>query len=213
MNEQFQQLTRRTRQYWNIDGLSELSFGGLCLVLALFFLSQGLLPPDSLLASLLSTGFVLILIASGLTARRLIHTLKARLTYPRTGYVGYSHPNKNRRILNILVAFFMGALVAGMMAAAPISLVWIPGVSGLIIGAAWLYFASRQGLLRFSLLAAFSALSGVGISLSGLSENPGLALFYALQGLALLISGGLTLRRYLKNYAAPRDDTPIEELP
>jgi hypothetical protein len=212
MNEQLQQLTRRTRQYWYIDGISELSFGGLCLLLALYFLSQALLPAESTLSSMLTTGFVLILVGAGLATRKLIHTLKSRLTYPRTGYVGYTHPNKNRRVLNMLVASFMGILIAALMAGAPISLEWIPGVSGLLFGAAWLYFGSRVGLVRFYLLAAFSALAGVSISLAHIPEDTGLAAYYALLGAAMLVSGGLTLWGYLRSTNLPEADSSGEEV-
>ena len=100
----------------------------------------------------------------------------------------------------------MATLVVALMATAPASLAWMPAITGLIVGGAWLIFASRLGLPRFFLLAIASLVFGIGLSLTGLGDILGLAIYYALMSLTLLLSCGLTLRSYLKQAPAPQEE-------
>lgn len=188
----------RTRQYWYEDGLTEVSFGVACLLLALFFYLQVIAPPESTLATLLNSGMVLVLIGIILLTRYLVNWAKARLTYPRTGFVAYQKSSGKQRWMAGGLAMLIGAIVAAMTINEPASLAWMPAVTGLLIGAAMLYFAYRLGLLRFYLLSLAAILIGPGLSLAGIGNLPGLAWFYALFGLVFLVSGGLTLQSYLK---------------
>jgi hypothetical protein len=185
-------------QYWVIDGIAELVMGGFFVVLGLYFGAQATLPEESTVGSMLSAAFLLVIVGGGLAGRSLIGKLKERLTYPRTGYVAYRKPSKKRRWLTLMVAFGMAMLVSALFASAPASLAWIPAVSGLVIGAYWLVQGHRMGVLRFYALAALVAVAGTAITLGGVGETLGLPLFYIVIGLALIISGGLTLRSYLR---------------
>jgi hypothetical protein len=198
MNDKItQQVEQRAMQYWVIDGIAELVMGGFFVVLGLYFGAQAALPEESAVGSMLSAAFLLVIVGGGLAGRSLIGKLKERLTYPRTGYVAYRQPSKKRRWLTLMVAFGMAMLVSALFASAPASLTWIPAVSGLVIGAYWLYQGHRMGVLRFYALAALAAVAGTAITLAGVGETFGLPLFYVVIGLALVISGGLTLRSYL----------------
>jgi hypothetical protein len=188
----------RTRQYWYEDGLTELAFGVACLLLALYFYLQVITSPESTLATLLNSSMVLIIVGIILLTRYLVNWLKARLTYPRTGFVSYQKSSGKQRWLAGGLAMLISAIVAAMMLNEPASLAWMPAVTGLLIGAAMLYFAYRLGLLRFYLLSFAAILIGPGLSFAGIGNLPGLSWFYALFGLVFLVSGGLTLRSYLK---------------
>ena len=206
MNDNINYHVQKTRQYWHIDGLAELVAGGIFLFLGAYFFALSALPPNSLLNTLLQAGFALIFIGSLLLGKRLVATLKARLTFPRTGFVAYRPPTNRSRWISAGLAFLMATLVVALMATAPASLAWMPAITGLIVGGAWLIFASRLGLPRFFLLAIASLVFGIGLSLTGLGDILGLAIYYALMSLTLLLSGGLTLRSYLKQAPAPQEE-------
>jgi len=78
-------LIQRTKTYWYSDGLTEIGYTFVFLVLAAYFYGQATLPPDSLLFRILDIGFFLILILGILATRKLVIILKNKLTYPRTG--------------------------------------------------------------------------------------------------------------------------------
>jgi hypothetical protein len=197
MSDSIERLQQRARQYWFQDGLGELAVGLLFLLLGLYFLGQASLPSDSTLYRLLDAGFLLVFLAAILLLRRLVPFLKERITYPRTGYVSYRQVEKNQRGLRMAAAMIIGATVAALFAAAPLSLVLLPGVSGLIAACAFLLMGSRAGMARFYLLAACSALLGGSLSLLGVGDIFGLGLYYTLFGLAILASGFYALARYL----------------
>jgi hypothetical protein len=197
MNDDLNKTTLRTRQYWYIDGLAELALAAVCLLLAVYFTLQVTLPHETLLATLLDSGFVLILIGSFLLARRLVEIAKTRLTYPRTGYVSYPKDNRGKRWIRAVIAMLMGATISALMISAPASLAWMPAITGFAFSAALLFFAYRIHLWRFYFLSAVALISGAFLSIIGIGNITGLAVFYALFSLALFISGGFTLRCYL----------------
>ena len=47
MNNNLDQTIKRTRQYWYVDGLAEIAFGGLCLLLGLYFFARAASPSRS----------------------------------------------------------------------------------------------------------------------------------------------------------------------
>lgn len=207
MNTEINTAVQRTRQYWYVDGLSEMALGGICLVLALYFFASASLLAGSFLAELLNMLFLLILVGSSLLARRIVNRLKTRLTYPRTGYVAYRHATGWRRMAVAGTAVLISLSVTALLVASPVAISWMPAVTGLVFGATGLFMGYRIGLLRFYLLGLGSLLLGGAASLSGLENISALAVYYALMGLALLLSGGLTLRSYLRETSSPEEAT------
>jgi hypothetical protein len=126
--------------------------------------------------------------------------LKARLTYPRTGYVEYRVNEKDAKMRRYIVI-----AVAMMFAVASIVLIdYIRGLesmvlfSGVIIGVIFVALRGRSsGLKRFYLLGGLSVVLGIGLAFSNLSQVYTLSLFYGLLGIAILISGGMVMRQYL----------------
>jgi hypothetical protein len=62
-----------------------------------------------------------------------------------------------------------------------------------------------SGLGRFYFLSAASLVFGGILSVSGFARGYNLGLFYALMGIAFLISGGLTLKSYLRENPLPTE--------
>jgi hypothetical protein len=78
----------------------------------------------------------------------------------------------------------------------------------LVVGIIWLISAFRVGLLRFYLQSILSLLLGVGLSLARLETYQSLAIYYAVMGLVLILSGGLTLINYLRQNPPLENDSP-----
>lgn len=201
MKDPIRKTIQRTQQYWYVDGLTELAFAGLCLLLGIYFLAESVLPTESLLYQVLDISFVLLIVGGSLLLNRLVKILKERITYPRTGYVSYIQPKPGRRWVLALAAFLLSSGLAGLLSLSTESQTWMPALTGLAIAVVWLYVAYKIGLTRFILLGLTSFILGGAIVLLGVGGIPGLAIFYSTFGVAMLVSGGVTLRSYLQNTA------------
>jgi hypothetical protein len=206
MNQDFEELQKRTKRYWYTDGLHEIAFGFICLVLSLYFLAQVLLPEGSLLANLLTAGFVLLVLGSAFLTRWIVTTVKERLTYPRTGYVSYTKPGARQNWLAAILGMLFAILLVAFFTTHPASLAWMSAVSGLVFAAVWAALGYRLGLSRFYLLAGAALIFGAIPTLTDMQEILGLATFYGLIGLAMFVSGGLTLKSYLENTQPAAED-------
>jgi hypothetical protein len=206
MNDEIDQVVKRTRQYWFTDGFVEISLGGIFIILGIYFYLQSALPPDSLLLFILQAGFVLVIFGAVFMGKYIVNRLKSRLTFPRTGYVAYQPATKKQRMLSVGIALTMAALIAALFLTTPISMNWIPAITGFVVAIVWLISASRVGLVRFYLLAVFSSVMGVGLSLSGLETYLSLSIYYAIIGLSLILSGALALSKYLRQLPAMNEN-------
>jgi hypothetical protein len=77
---------RRAAAYWFVDGLPEIAFGVLFLAMGVAGVALGFYPKDRLIRAVffaVSIGFVVLFSWD----RKILDYIKARLTYPRTGYV------------------------------------------------------------------------------------------------------------------------------
>jgi len=200
MKDNFSDVEQRVKRYWYVDGFGELvGGGGMCLILAIYFAAGQYFGDDSLMDGLLQASLVLVLLGGFYLVRRLINAAKARVTYPRTGYVEYSEP-KNKVVSGVLSA------VVGMLLAMTFvfivrqfnkidALVAVSGaVMGIILFVKQVWTARVK---RFYILSAASLIYGAALSVSGFPRGYNLGLFYALMSISFAISGGLTLKKYL----------------
>ena len=203
MTRDLERVGRRGLQYWYDDGLVEMAVGCLSVALGLLFLAEALAPRGSLPVNFV----ILVLVAGGiLIANWVVKILKARITYPRTGFVQYRRPPKTapRRVLVVALACVVSTLVAvGLTSTAPASLAWIPVMQGVLIGLFILYLGYSVGLGRFYALAAASLALGSGVSVAGLGDTLGNGVYFLSMGLLVHVSGGITLRRYLLSTRPP----------
>lgn len=206
MNNNFEQVKKRTRQYWFSDGFVEIINGAIFLLLGAYFYLQFSLPDGSIWLFLLQAGFVILLIGSIFLGRRVVNTLKIRFTYPRTGYIGFQPASKQNRWIAAGVALFMAILLVVLFNATPVSLNWLPAITGFVVAAFWLVSAARVGLLRFYILAVGSMLIGTGLSFANFEVLIGTAAYYSAMGALLMGSGGLTLTRYMRQSSDLEDN-------
>ena len=198
----------RVYRHWYEDGLGELTSGGLLLLFAFYFGGHAWLEKGSLTGRLLLDGGLIVLLICGiLTTRWLLGTMKAHLTYPRTGYVELNSQERVslNRALTTLVGM-VGAVLVFLLGKAAGSYSWAPIAVGLLFGIVYLLVAIKSGgLRRFYFLSAFSVLLGLGLWFSLLLVTFNLALFYTVLGLLSMISGGITLARFLKEHPIPAE--------
>ena len=143
---------------------------------------------------------LLVFVGGAFGVRWLVNTLKSRLTYPRTGYVEYRVNEKNvkmRRYIVIAVALVI-AIASIRLADFIRGLESIVLVTGVLVGVIFIALRGKSsGLKRFYVLGGLAIVLGIALAYSGLPQVYTLSLFYGLLGIAILISGGLVLRRYL----------------
>lgn len=208
MKSNLSDVQQRVNRYWYTDGLAEILGGGMFLLLAVYFALQDFLGPDSMLSGILQASLALLLIGGAFVSRRVINSLKTRLTYPRTGYVEYRVSKKDtgrKRILVFILAFTISALTIAFVGIFK-SFHSIVAVTGFIVGMILVLLRGKaSGLYRFYILGAISLLLGLAISASGLTEGYALGLYYCLMGVCFLISGGLTLTHYLHENPLPAE--------
>ena len=207
MKDNVSDVEQRVKRYWYVDGFGELvGGGGMCLILALYFSAQQYFGDDSLISGLLQASLVLVLLGGMFLVRRLISAAKLRVTYPRTGYVEYRTSEKNRLVTGIL-----SGVVGMIMAMTFIFIVRqfnkidaMVAVSGVVMG---IILLVKQvwtvKVKRFYILSAMALIFGAVLSVSGFPRGYNLGLFYALMSLSFVISGGLTLKKYL-------DENPLQ---
>lgn len=208
MNDKIDHTVQRTRQYWFIDGLAELSVGGLFILLAVYFFIQAILPAGSPALLIFQLSFVFLLFGMIFFSRYMLKKLKDRITFPRTGYVSYKKASKKQKLLSTSIAFTIAAIPMIIFFVTPFSFNWIPVFTGLLVGAIWLISALRIGLLRLYLQALLSLILGVLISLVNLDAYPSLAIYYGVMGIVLALSGGIVLSNYLRRHPEIKNDSP-----
>jgi hypothetical protein len=208
-NDEMKEVERRVKRYWYTDGIAELTSGGLFVLLGIYFWAQGFLGEGSTASIVLQISLMLVMVGGIFGVRWLVNTLKARLTYPRTGFVEYRVDEKDAKVRRYVVAW-----AAMIIAIASIVLIdYIRGldsmalITGLLVGVIFIALRGKSsGLKRFYLLGGLAIVLGAALSFSGLSQAYNLGLFYGLLGIAVMISGGLVLRRYLSENPLPLEN-------
>ncbi len=206
MQSDFSEVEQRVKRYWYTDGIGELIGGAMFLLLGLYFFLQQYFGDRPSVSVILESGLVVFMIVAIFLGRRLINALKARLTYPRTGYVEYRRAEKNkfwRRILTVVFAMVIGmfVIVIARNVNAIDSLVAVTGALVaviLLVKQGW-----SSGMPRFYLLSAISLALGIALSFSGLPRGYNLTVYYGLMGITFALSGGLTLWHYLQENPLP----------
>jgi hypothetical protein len=208
MKSPLEDAQKRTRRYWYEDGLSELASGVVICLMALVNLSIALFAPPAWQGRLSAIGLPLIVIGGVILSRLLVERLKERLTYPRTGYLSYPRPKPSRRFLAAGIAIGVALIVTitnTLLSAAQTERL-IPALTGLISALLILWIGMQAGLVRFYGLAVWQFAFGLLGSRLNLPAPYDLVLFFGALGVGLLISGGVTLLRYLRTNPLPPPD-------
>ncbi|MEZ0395315.1 MAG: hypothetical protein ABWK53_02600 [Anaerolineales bacterium] len=200
MKDQFSHLARRTRRWKFADGTTELLLGGFMLWGGLAFNA-----PSPLLTSILVlVGMVVIVLG--------VEALQRKYVYPRAGYVEFRETTRRGMwkpllaALTIMLAFI--AVFWWFMVHRPDdALAWIASFLGIFLGLVFLYCALAFGFRRLAVIGLLSLTLGLLFSplvlppeaLEGYLGIAAMAVYFILVGLALLVSGGLAFRAFLRN--------------
>ena len=205
-----EKIERRTIRSFYDDGLLEIALGAFLLFLGGWLYAQAAAPEGSGLGAALSALFVLVIVSAGVVVGRVVRFLKQRITYPRTGYVAFKkkEPSPKRRAAAALAGGLIGASLAVLYGLSPSARTALPAVNGLLFAVAVLLMANKVGVLRFHILAAASAVIGVGLTAAGAGDLRGVGLFYGLFGAAVVLSGLAALVVYLKRSPRPAPEAP-----
>ncbi len=113
-----------------------------------------------------------------------------------------------QHMLSIGLVLFIVTLIVGLFLTTTIAMNWIPAITGVIVSIIWLISTARVGLIRLYVQSLLSLLLGVGLSLASLETYQSLAVYYAVMGLVLILSGELTLIRYLRQNPPLENNSP-----
>ena len=196
---------RRTAGYWYADGLVEIGAGLLLALMAGMFALEGLAPPGSLPAAFSAIGLPLILLAGMAVLSGTVRVIKQRLTYPRTGYVGYERSRPARKVLAGVIGGLVSLVLVLLLASRPAWLTALPAVQGAVVGLVLLFLSYRIGAWRLAAVGLLTLAAGIAASTVGLLESLGSAMVFGTGGLASLISGALALAHYLRTTSPPAE--------
>lgn len=152
----------------------------------------------------LGAGVLIFILVIGGATGFVVKRLKARITYPRTGYTKFKPRKRNTKstLVIFIFAILLGGLL-GVLSTQPNQAdagMLVPIAFGIVGAGVFTYGAQRIGVKRLYVLAAASI--GIGFTLAVLRVGVvlGLSFFYLSIGLAMLLSGCLALVGYLRNY-------------
>lgn len=199
MSDQIQSTMNKVRAYWYIDGFVDLIVGAFFVLIALFLYGQQAAPGR--LVAVFSLLFPVVVIGGMFASRALIKFLKERYTFPQRGYVEYNQPSRRRTVVAGVVGFAFAVLVmwlllndrSGQLEA------WLPVVQGLFLAGLLAMIAYQSGgVTRFYGVAALTLLLGVLQKIIWGIHSFGNVFFFGVVGIALLLTGAVTLRRFLQ---------------
>lgn len=204
---------KRAQRYWYQDGLWEIGFGLINLLLGAFYLITSQFNwagPLSILLPFLQAG---VLIGAFWIINRLVGYLKQHITYPRTGYVAYIKPTTRSRYkraaLTGLLAAILGVLVAlvSSLRGAENRTAFIVSV---VMAAMLIYIGYRFSLVRLYAVAVLTVGLGYAITTFRIPEQLSSAAFFGGIGLLILISGFTTMLFYLRRTRPAGEEADYE---
>jgi hypothetical protein len=202
------QIEKRTFRSFYDDGLFEIALGLALLAVGALLYWQTVLPDGSLLNTILTSGFVVVLVSSGFLVNLFVRFFKRRVTYPRSGYVAFKSKSVSprRRTATMIVAGIIGGSLAALTGLSPAFRSLWPAAAGILAAVAVLIMANRIGLTRFYILAGAAAVIGPALAAAGTEMTRGISYFFGLFGLAWLVSGVAALLVYLGRSPRPGAD-------
>jgi len=216
--------SQRAWDYWFTDGLTNLIVGTGCVLLSFCILYPPHWPPSPLRFGLWALALFLYL-SLNLRHRHILEWLKARTTYPRTGYAQppaddtfclttlkmrpglgpeESELRASRRRTNYVMLGMIVIASLVMIVAIRRSWVWI--AASLIIAAAMIV---ARKLIHVSWIVPIGfAVLGFSMTFFPPPRDKASAIFLLGWGLIFLLDGGTTLLRYILQNPAPGKQAP-----
>jgi len=210
MTEQvkIENIIRNTRKYWYVDGLSEIAGGLVIFATGLTYWLVSTLESTNIKALLLMLAQPAVIIIGSLIVQKYLPKIKERITYPRTGYLTFRKPPRNRRLKRALivgmVAGLVGALVTMVSSRLPAN--YLPLLSSVFLLIFSIYLAYQTAVPRFYVIGFLMVLLGAVISFVPFGNALPYTLFFCGVGIIWIISGVITLIGYLKKTSPQLED-------
>ncbi len=206
MNDTVKDVMRQTLRYWYVDGLTELATGVLLSAVGLFFTALAMFVPDAIASQWSSIGLPILILIGGILSRRVVTSLKERLTYPRTGYVACLTATAGRKLWAIAIG--IAASLVFVFISVQFKLDWLVYVAPAFMAAAMIAsIGLTYALRRFYGLAVYILLLGIPMAALHMEDRLNLALFLGGCGAGFIVSGVMTLRSYLRTTQPPIGET------
>jgi len=194
----------RAYAHWIQDGLFEIGLGILFAGVGTLRAIIHFAGEKSAAYYWLSGGLLVFMIGCGWGFSRIGKSLKARITYPRTGYTAFKPYSFNYK--SILALFIFAGILGGMLGMLSIQPnqqkigIFVPIGQGIVGALIFTYAAQRVEVKRLYYLAAFSIGIGLVIGALGVGIVLGISFFYLSIGLALIVSGCVALVQFLHRH-------------
>lgn len=197
---EIQQIIRKTQREWYADGIWEMGFGVAILLIALFYWVSDWLKLEQYLGLGLPVVQLLFFVAAFLGVRWFVAGLKERVAFPRTGYVVFRRLQPRlwwRRIaLGAGVGIAVGGLQVIFVGEGSKSVAWV----GLVFALVMVFLSLRFGVGRFFLVGLATFGLGMGAAVFIPDEWAGMAALFTAFGVLNLISGLVSMFRFVRRY-------------
>lgn len=197
MNQNIDDVMRRTYRYYYEDGLVETAVGLLFFVIGLALLGWLTIQSSPILGIGMVILSVLLIFGGTLFVQKVIPRLKERFVHPRTGKVIYrqEEPKQSNRLILFIV---MVVIALGIFL--PERFNQMALLEGVLLGALFVYLGYRVKVNRFYLLGGAALLVALAAMMLFSDDIRSSAFTFGGTGLILLISGLIVLVRYLRRY-------------
>ena len=200
-------ILNRAYAHWIKDGIIEIWIGILFTGVGILRAIIHFAGEKSATYYWLSAGLLVFMLGVAGGGTYVVKLLKARITYPRTGYTAFKPYSFNyKSILAILALFIIAGIFGGTLgwlSNQPDQQkmgVFVPIVMGIYWALAFTYAAHRLGVKRLYYLAVIFVVIGLAIGALGVGVVLGVSFFYLSIGLALVVTGCVALVQYLRSH-------------
>ncbi len=192
---------RNTRKYWYVDGLAEIAGGLIIFFTGLTYWLIYSMENSSLKFLLLIIAQPVVIILGASLVRKILPKIKEKLTYPRSGYLTFKKPTRNKRLRRVLfaglIAGIIGALVGMVYNGLPQR--YIPLFSSFFLTLFSIYFGYQVAVPRFYWTGLLILILGGIISWINPTDALPYMLLFSGMGIIWIISGLITLVLYLRH--------------
>ncbi len=199
-----EEVAGRPRRYWNVDGMPCLAIGLLWMLWGGYILLMDMPLPRPWQGAL-AMGFLAFMVLPAWAANWMVKRLKARYTFPRTGYVELPPPNAAQKVLAALVAAGVSVAISFLAFKAKTG-AWVdltPPAAATLLAVAFLIAHARQKMPDALWLAAASLVFGLGATAARLGTGTKMGCLFVALGLVSTILGALRLKAYLRLHPLP----------
>jgi hypothetical protein len=198
MHDPLRDAEARLQRFWNVDGLHEIGIAVLFGLTAVWVWSSDLADLPKFWKGVFSTTFPVLIFGGIYGEKWVVERIRRRMTVPRVGFVKLRRPSVRMRLGSGVGGAVAAVLVAAMAVRDPSGWErWAGAAMGLMVGGFLSVMAWKGQTPRFYAVAVVLAVTGAWISWARLPFAEALTTFWAVSAIAVLVSGGVTLWRFL----------------